>query len=300
MQRRCIHDAFGNEDPEKVKQSAIPRPHARKSNVHGKDGVIKKPQRLPRQIDSDCANPDPHPQVVETFVSQLAPVANMVAHPSLSESILANSPAVSDAATQRDVAERASLLLDPALFWETTVQTSVQGQAQHSTTFSTLRKSANDSQPNSTTDGHRSLETPHASSDTKVDPESLDQRESFEQPASSLVSPPASSYDEIGNSLTTANPHWVPSRSSSEQSSTQFKQSQHRYTPESGPLRRASSSSYSEATSEQAAGSKSAEMGSIPKARAGFQSEYRADEESLRLIKELQAQEMGLRKRGNL
>ena len=304
MQRRCIHDAFGKEDPEKIKQSAIPRPHARKSNLNGKDTTGKKrtvdKQMLPYQIGTNCARPENHSQLLENVLNRVAPVANMVVQPSISQSNLGSCLGASSAATQRDIAERASLLLDPALFWETTVQSSHREHAPHSAMLPTNFLSADDTRRDTTIEGHCTLGTTYGASDAKVEPAPLNSRESFEQPASSLVSPPASSHDDVDSSPMIANPQWIPSRSSSEQSSIQIKQSQNRYTPESGSLRRASnSSSYGEATSEQVACAELTEAILDPKARARVLSEYRADEESLRLIKELQVQEMGLRRRGN-
>lgn len=70
----------------------------------------------------------------------------------------------------------------------------------------------------------------------------LEQVQNFEQPAaSSLVSPPASSHDEAEESLPPSHTALTPCPSSSRHSSRHSKKVQ-RYTPESGPARRASSS----------------------------------------------------------
>ena len=130
--------------------------------------------------------------------------------------------------------------------------------------------------------------------------------ETYAQPAASLVSPPASLHNDTGNSPT-ADVDWTRSRTSSRQSSRQQKQmQQQRYTPESGPMRRASSSSYSgnntaEHGEPQPLQESAITIGTSPIERAnhaGPTSENIADEESLRLIKEIQAQEYGLRRRG--
>lgn len=134
------------------------------------------------------------------------------------------------------------------------------------------------------------------------DPE---ETENIEQPAaSSLVSPPASSHDDVGKSPLPSQAELTPSTSSSRHSSRHPKQVR-RYTPESGPARRTSSS----------AGETSAEKGALEdtgqptiptspvfttsrrQSRVDGVPDMVADEESLRLIKELQAEEHGLRRR---
>ena len=63
-------------------------------------------------------------------------------------------------------------------------------------------------------------------------------------------------------------------------------------------MRRASSSSYGENAQEKAALPSISDLTSVEKPEARAVSENRADEESLKLIKELQAEEYGLRRRG--
>lgn len=229
----------------------------------------------------------------------MAPVANMVAHLPTPGCHTITTSATLDAAKQRDIAERASLLLDPALFLENPEDSAHQPQATYT---STLPRLDDTQRSNSTTlqaDSQNQLspDFSYAGSDAKPEPAPFESKDGFEQPASSLVSPPASSHDELCNSPTAVNSEWAPSRSSSEQSSTQLKQMQHRYTPESGPVRGASSGSYDEAMPAQPACPESA--GPLPgsKGKTDLKSEYVADQESLRLIKELQVQELGLRRR---
>ena len=135
------------------------------------------------------------------------------------------------------------------------------------------------------------------------------------QSAAALASPPASEPQDIS---TTPPP---PTPTSSRQSSHQTEQQ--RYTPESG-CRRASSSSANEAAEASESGRMSSgpmtatkevspittisttgederkEIGlvSAEKVKSGSSMEGIADEESLKLIKELQAEEYGLRRRG--
>ncbi len=131
--------------------------------------------------------------------------------------------------------------------------------------------------------------------------------ESFPQPAaSSLVSPPASSHNDAGHTPPASEPNRTPSSSSSRHSSRHPKQVQ-RYTPESGSARRASSSSVADMMVEKSAslinrGETANISGEIDtsqkRAKPRLSSETFTDEESLKLIKELQAQDYGLRRRG--
>lgn len=120
-----------------------------------------------------------------------------------------------------------------------------------------------------------------------------------DQPAaSSLVSPPASLHTDNGSppppapstSDTTGS---ISSVSTTRQSSRHAKTVQ-RYTPESGPARRASSSSMGGQTARESASP-------VVRKKGRMASEAVAvavtDEESLALIRELQAQEYGLRRR---
>ena len=146
----------------------------------------------------------------------------------------------------------------------------------------------------------------------------LDPKESFEQPiaTSSLVSPPASINSEAAETPHATTANMSPSTLSSRHPSRQPKQAQ-RYTPESGPARRTSSSSVdgggrrlessSPMTSlsnvdfsleELASPTTSTSEKKETKLRVG--SDAVTDEESLRLIKELQAQDYGLRRRGRM
>ena len=234
----------------------------------------------------------------------------MVAETQDSDSRVHTGRGVLDVATQRDMAERASLLLDPALFLDNVHNSTPTYQAPHSVKIASPLDLADQSWSNISTGLPRHNEDQHCQStsytipDDKLGLESHESRESFEQSASSLVSPPASSHNDAGESPPTARSQWIPSRRSSDQSRTQLKQMQRvqqRCTPESGPLERASSSSDGEITPEQAGQPKLADLTdsySILKARSELKYEYMADEESLRLIKQLQAQDLGLRRRG--
>ena len=292
-------------------EQAIPRPHARKSNIQGK--ATAKKLTTPTKAGSHMSTTNYCNPLLDSTeyveqVSRPAPVANMIAQPSIFEPKMSSLPAASLQAT-------AELALDPALFadnpssfiYEKPMTESVMGQAPSAQEA--------ESNPNPITelpaqiDEAWGMDTSYPAIDNKVATAPFESRESYEQPASSLVSPPASSHEEVGHSPTAANATWTPSGSSSRQSSSQPKQTQQqqqqRYTPESGPMRRASSSSYGDnnmINSAERAASPTALEPPLFDQRPSHPSlsfEAVADEESLRLIKELHAQEYGLRRRGN-
>lgn len=144
---------------------------------------------------------------------------------------------------------------------------------------------------------------------------SSDQNTTTEQPAaSSLVSPPASAHDDAEKSLPDCeNPNPTPSSSSSRHSSRHQKHVQ-RYTPESGSARRASSSSVGEGGGRKNVVAMMSLLNTNIKVqpttprdprdhghfKADSSPEVVTDEASLKLIKELQAQEYGLRRRGRI
>lgn len=143
----------------------------------------------------------------------------------------------------------------------------------------------------------------------------LDQNPTTEQPAaSSLVSPPASAHDDAEKSPPDyENPNPTPSSSSSRHSSRHQKHVQ-RYTPESGSARRASSSSVGDGGGGKNVTAMISLLNTNIKVqpetprdsrdhgqfKADSSPEVLTDEASLKLIKELQAQEYGLRRRGRI
>ena len=150
--------------------------------------------------------------------------------------------------------------------------------------------------------------------DYPIDPALEHMSSSFSVPAASLVSPPASLHADVGR--TPPSPYATSSRHSS-----QHPKQLQGYTPESGP-RRDSSSSVDElptTSNDGRAGSSVSEavaMGKdtspmttisttgddepkleVPRRKSRGSIDNGADEESLKLIKELQAQDYGLRRR---
>lgn len=303
LQRRCIHDEFGNEDPIKVAETAIPRPHARKLNIDGKvDQSLKKSPEVTKA--SLFTSPNFLGQEWSAVLPQeparrMAPVANMIAIPPSPPAplpgvpnSLTGIPSAKSSYVGLQLNEAADTMLaessstDPLVTEKTVTQPEKRPQGLVSNAEDHLQ--------------------PHENSPTNVlalrdNPKMalLETSENFERPdaaaASSLVSPPASSHDDIGNSPVNLNNNGrvTPSPSSSRHSSHQPQQVQ-RSTPESGPMRRASGSPYEQQTTTL---SKAADPASAHK-QGRRTSEQAADEDSLRLIKELQAQEYGLRRRG--
>ena len=102
-------------------------------------------------------------------------------------------------------------------------------------------------------------------------------------PAASLVSPPASTHTD--NESTPPAPSSSSSVKDFRQSSRQANKTAQRYTPESGPARRASTTSLRS-------------LAGLETAKKGRKESWGEDEESLALIRSLQAEEYGLRRRG--
>lgn len=157
--------------------------------------------------------------------------------------------------------------------------------------------------------------SPTSNKDTLAIEVPLDQNPSTEQPAaSSLVSPPASAHGDAEKSPPDReNMNPTPSSSSSRHSSRHQKHVQ-QHTPESGTARRASSSSIGDGGGEKNVAAMISLLNTNIKVqletprdprdhgqfKADSSPEIVTDEASLKLIKELQAQEYGLRRRGRI
>lgn len=230
-----------------------------------------------------------------------APIANMIARPASPVTQEAGIPSLPEGLLQASSAE--PFPLDPALFEN--IMNSVQHEEQMTDTIA-LKRSI----------GPRAISPQRfiqelsvkaadqwqiadscPAPDIGVAVATLESSESFEPPASSLVSPPASSHEDASVSPINAHVGWESPAILSRRSSSPPKQMQ-RYTPESGSMRRASCSSYGENAQENAASPVTADVCSDQKPKAKLGLENMADTESMRLIKELQAEEYGLRRRG--
>ena len=232
---------------------------------------------------------------VSAFQEQMngpAPIANMIAQ---------RASPLEDGLLQAPSLE--PIPLDPALFKEVTKsdpheeQVSVSSNFRQSISPSTVSHHGYIKELSDKVPDHWQIAGSCPSPNIDVGTATLESSESFEPPASSLVSPPASSHDDAGISPINAHAGWKSSTVSSRHSSSQPKQMQ-RYTPESGSMGRASSTSYGENLQEQPASPILPELSSDQKPKARTSSEDMADEDSMKLIKELQAEEYGLRRRG--
>lgn len=234
------------------------------------------------------------PTVLEDQMRRLAPIANMIARPASPLIQETGNPSLLDGFPQASSPE--SFPLDPALFED--IANSIQHEEQTAVPVTLQQSIGPSAVPPQRCITELSDKVAHKwqttdscpATDIEIGAATLGSGESFEPLTSSLVSPPASSHDDAGVSPTNVHPGWTPS--TSRHSSSQPKQMQ-RYTPESGSMRRASSSSYGE-NAQKTASPVRADLSSDQTSKARIGSDNIADEESMRLIKELQAEEYGL------
>ncbi|MCJ1397674.1 JmjC domain-containing histone demethylation protein 1 [Xylographa trunciseda] len=304
--RRCIHDENGNEDPVKVAEASVPRSSSSKKRKTGGEAAENGPPRkmkrpstsetmtgldhdhsLPLAAVSPALRSSPIMTATQTLIQQSMPeeIHTEVAHQALEQSVPTLTTTVS------------------ALPFVTPRNISPTPQPSPS--------------PNLTMEDEVHLIATSPISDLKFETDYehpiLSSNPSFQQPpASSLVSPPASTHntDEDMPPAKIQNVSPSATSSSSRHSSRPATTMQH-YTPESGSIRRASCSSVAIAT-DMLRESKSPGLGTsrrsgsvlVGEAKKGRKSrvgsEIEADEESMRLIRELQAQDMGLRRRGRV
>ena len=323
LQRRCIHDENGNEDPVKVREAAVPRPAAtvkrRKLDSGGQDGrSIKKPLLSTKAESLEPARilPVSPPSVSRSESEKLIPahVATTAGHdlPSGGQQSRHRSLPISAGETKPVLLAFASRESAHQTQAEgpTTVGDEMSSPVQDPSPAVANANEQNIQQRRGNSEDHIHLMSDSSPSSQKASLEMeapfLEQHSSVEQPAASLVSPPASAHDDAEKSPVASQPSNLGSSTSSRHSSRHPKQVQ-RYTPESGPARRASSSSFGEV----GVGKNTAAVVKVLNVRtdfetprtprdvkANFSPEVAADEESLKLIKELQAQEHGLRRRG--
>ena len=334
-QRRCIHDEYGNEDPVKAREAAIPRPAAanKRRRVDSEGNEIPSAKKLRKSSDPARIQEPLELSMSTQASSQQAPVAFMGGAPTAV--MFQPSPEsetrpqdhcdmMLSAFDQTEAAADPNIPIDPALELTQGFQheeSTANPPAPAARSCTALAETAPQDFPEQiATDQDKEIQnvpspTPSMKIDYPIDPALEHMSSSFSVPATSLVSPPASAHADTGPTPPS------PAASSSRHSSHLPKQMQ-RYTPESGP-RRDSSSSIDElppinngeradsAMSEAlATGKDTSPMTTISstgdderkneriRRKSRGSAEIMADEESLKLIKELQAQDYGLRKRG--
>lgn len=333
LQRRCIHDENGNEDPVKAAEALVPR-HASASKKRkagpgpGNNSAVKKTKASRTTVAAN--EPDvPQPQNQGIMARAAKRLNALVAEP------LTESP--EGLQSNMDLAQQALLQVisptnDPPENPEIPPQ-------QPSTETTDAQQDPSPSNPENPapapttgedpsiqpsippiddTDEFHHLATSPLSeldelndlSDLKwepdFDPPLLSASPSFQPPpAASLVSPPASHTDAERTPPAPSNMQTItPSAtSSSSRHSSRANKTVQRYTPESGSVRRNSTSSAGKTRESGSPVGGSAGKGegggsAMKKGKSRRESELGdKNEESMRLIRELQAQDMGLRRR---
>ena len=332
-QRRCIHDEYGNEDPIKLREAAMPRiagtPKRRHTSGEGLGRPTpKKSKKSPGVQPDDIPESASHNPPFSTAEAQRqAPVAVMVGPilqlgsqhhnytvqpPANGISGLANqATALTNTINHPNPAtstEKASVVLSQSVV--KIAPSDPQAHVDH--TIIEATESFEDEVQLVATSPPRDLKV-----EAKLVSEAQETHHTFSQPpASSFISPPASTHTDAEGTPPAPHASMSPSTLSSRHSSRQPKPTQ-RYTPESASARRASSSTADgmtmtgRRTSTSTAGGATMEMSASPMvdvataatAREGSHKRSKPlmgpdDEDSMRLIKELQAQEYGLRRRG--
>ncbi|KAI4283589.1 MAG: hypothetical protein L6R38_002073 [Xanthoria sp. 2 TBL-2021] len=315
--RRCLHDEHGLEDPIKCRDAAYPRsPTATKRRKL--DGPSPEAPVQPKP--NDGVSPEhvfPHMNPAPPTSLLLPSGAEENAPTAVIREGIHTVHAKADCRLPSDVIQepQASLQLNNAVDSVPDPRSSncTRIMAEDLTPPSIREQDASELQTNAV----RSIESPKrdAMQQTSVTPINvlkhempsvqLESSDSFGQPAaSSLVSPPASSHEDSEQPNPVGEPKRTYSGSSSRHSS-RHRQTQ-RFTPESGPTRRDSSSSVVVNTpaveDKWSSTSPSVSSGQAldaaqTQSKARLQSETLADEESLKLIRALQAQDYGLRRR---
>ncbi|MCJ1437951.1 JmjC domain-containing histone demethylation protein 1 [Xylographa pallens] len=306
--RRCIHDENGNEDPIKVAEASVPRSSSSKKRKSGGEGVeTGLPKKAKRPSSSgtmiSLSQNQPLPPQVDSPPLQLPPV------------MTATQTLIEQSVPKEDPAEVAQQALGQVISTLTGTVSTVPPITPHGISPAFQPSSP----PNLTMEDEVHLIATSPLSDLKFEADYehpiLSSDPSFQQPsASTLVSPPASTHntdEETPHAVSKAQNITPSATSSSSRHSSRPANTTQHYTPESGSVRRASSSSVGIATGllregGSPIGGTSRRSGSVlageakkgRKSRVG--SEIEADEESMRLIRELQAQDMGLRRRGRV
>ena len=276
FKRRCVHDEFGNEDPVKLAEASVPRPAAKRKKAPpeiGEPAIRKKIKIASANTEIESVSAEPLKESTPVGSSQ---------EQGLPEIISPVEAALQP--VQPSVDEPSVIPVDPELL---SLQP-VPNATAHPPVFSP--------------EDEVNLIATSPLSDVKCEPPSHDLH-AVPPLASSLASPPESTHTDTGTPPATVKlKGFTPptTSASSRQSSHPAKQQETRYTPESEILRRPSTSSGGAGFLRD---SHSPTISIVPsvgstRRKSRTSSAIDADEESLRLIRELQAQDLGLRRRG--
>lgn len=328
LQRRCVHDENGNEDPVKVREAATPRSagaNKRRKIERDTQNIVVAQHRYDTPTQGSTFESDYSPNLsalpVYEDIWQRAPATVMVEEGPRNNVEMYDQPATFTGTDHSQAplpvtdttepTQAQSLLSTAGTATEITNLIPPSGPDQKANeTQVNAQKSTEALGPNEQENQAITLTPPklpkyHHSTQ-------LSNTTTFDEPAaSSLVSPPESSHEGESEQPVPPTDPTKPttcSESSSRHSSRHPTQAQ-RFTPESGLARRDSSSSMLVRENTSPAEviklpTTSPISGQAPdpaqkrmmKARLG--SEVEADEESLKLIKALQAEDYGLRRRG--
>ncbi|KAL8727310.1 MAG: hypothetical protein Q9166_006141 [cf. Caloplaca sp. 2 TL-2023] len=315
--RRCLHDEHGQEDPVKIRDAAHPRsaPASKRRKLEGYS------QDTPVRDNSHENQPSQHVFVYSVLPNTMLPSPDVLKTAPMAVSIADVPPENAGVGTQSASAALHEQQASPQLYMAIDPVPNQpspaigQVRAKNLTPPSVPEQDATevqtDAQGSIENPGHAAIEQVTATPTNAFRYEMtahVDSGGNFGHPAaSSLVSPPASSHDESEQPNTAAEAKLTYSEISSRHSSRHPAQTQ-RFTPESGPTRRDSSSSVvvdtlAAAATKSLGTSSPVSTGQAPdsaqkRMKATLHSETVADEESLKLIRTLQAQDYGLRRRG--
>lgn len=273
--RRCIHDEFGNEDPTKLAEASLPRPAAKR-----KKAPLTSPETPPRKKTKRLSAHLENTSVPVVVAEELA------------------TSGARDASARDGFEQEETLVQSNGLTEEKSIAVPVDPMLLKEPPVS----HAPAHPPVFNPEDQVNLIATSPLSDVKC--EQLGDDLHNVPALASLVSPPESTHNDAESTppITTKLKSFTPptTSASSRQSSHPARQQAARYTPESGPARRPSSSSGGAFTRE----SNSPTVSIVPsvdshkKDKSRTASTIDADEQSLKLIRELQAQDLGLRRRG--
>ncbi|KAL8970056.1 MAG: hypothetical protein Q9197_004022 [Variospora fuerteventurae] len=321
--RRCTHDENGNVDPVKLRESVNPRSAStnkrRKLEHYTQDTVVAEYLHEACGPDNTIPVDDPsRPDAIPTHASppQRGPAAVMVTplhvtthdQPASSTHVnpsQATSPVNNAAEPTEPLHLSGNVLAEPKNTTPPSARDDEMSDVEFHARLPAEIRGLEKMQEAATT-------SPKGSPfDMPAMPLQLEVGSSFDQPAaSSLVSPPASSHDDSEQPVPSTD-HEKPTYSgSSSRYSPRHPAQIQRYTPESGPARRDSSSSMvidNTSHAEDQSLSTYPTTAPVPPdsaqkriAKARLSAEVEADEESLKLIKALQAEDYGLRRRARV
>ena len=294
QQRRCVHDELGNEDPRKLAEAAIPRPTAKRKKLLQNEPFYEPIYDSPVPTNINQATTSP-PQDEATPYNIGVQIPDIPIDPFL-DTPSRRSP-VPDRTKQAEPITAVddfdiNQLIDPALF-----DPSLLAQNGHDPINLAIAQSA-----------EQALSMLHTSPliESKYD-RHLQDIQSPQPVDLSLVSPPNSAMDGQERSVSdngTPKGFTPPStnNSSSRHSSQPAAKLGIRFTPDSGTPRQPSLCSGGAVSSSR---DSTSPMTNLPpnttplkRSKSRSQSELDSDEASLKLIREMQAQDLGLRRRG--